>query len=358
MKKYFFAFTLLFTISSCNYVEERSTPHIKVLCTPEKNEITTVAILPFTNKTEKKGSEEILRKCFFTNLSTKGYEVIRLEEIDERLGLAAIDASDLDNEDVYKVGRIVKADALIYGAVTKCRKRFYGVYSQVVLGAEMRMVNVRTSKVIWEADHTEKTHSDAIPVSPFSIPEAVIESSINVREKVIEDTANRLVKKFIAGIPGKDFNSSITANVISIKTNGSSTGVYYRVQEGDTLGSIAEKFFDDISKAEEIGKANEGVSEESLTVGQELVIPDMHILNSIEDSQLVDKDKYKKTVYRVKWGDSLYEIASKVFQDGKRWTVIYDANKHEIKDIKDLPVGQVLIIPVTIPKSDLFKKNI
>ena len=339
-------------------MEERSTPHVKTLHPPQRNEISSVAILPFKNKTEKKGSEGILRKCFFTNLSTKGYNVLRLEEVDERLRLAAIDASNLDAEDVYKVGRIVKADALIYGEVTKCYKRFFGVYSQVVFGAEMKMVDARSSKIIWQADHTETTHGGSVPISPYGVPGAVIESSINVREKVVTDTADRLVKKFIASIPSKDFNSSINANIISIKSNGSLMEVYYKVQDRDTLSSISEKFYDNASRIEEIRSVNMDISDETMKAGQELIIPDVPILKDIEESQQIDRNKYKKAVYRVKWGDSFYEIASKVFRDGKRWTVIYDSNKNEIMNIKDLPVGQVLIIPLTIPKSDSFKRDI
>ena len=351
---------MLFTVLSCNYIEERHTPHIKTLYPPERNEITTVAILPFKNKSEKKGSEDILRKCFFANLTTKGYNVLRLEEVDERLNLDAINASNLDREDVYKVGRIVKADAIVYGTVTKCSKKFFGIYSQVVMGAEMKMVEVRSSKVIWQADHVEKTHSDSmpVPVSPLGIPESVVESSFNVREKVIADTADRLAKKFIVCIPAKNFDSSLSANVISLKYNSATMRVYYRVQAGDTLWSISSKFYDDPSRAIEICEANQGVSGDTLKAGQELIIPDVPILNNIEESQQIDKKKYKKTVYRVKWGDSLYDIAFRVFHDGKRWTVIYDSNKREIKDIKDLPVGQVIIIPLTIPKSDSFKKDI
>lgn len=339
-------------------MEERSTPHIKTLHTPQKNEISSVAILPFNNKTEKKGSEDILRKCFFTNLSMKGYNVLRLEEVDERLKLAAIDASVLDKEDVYKMGRIVKADALVYGVVTKCCRRFFGVYSQVVFGAEMKMVDARSSKVIWQADHTETTHGGSVPISPFSVPEAVIESSINVREKVFAETADRLTKKFITGIPCKDFNSSINANIISIKSNGSVMEVYYRVQDGDTLSGISEKFYEDASRTEEIRTVNQDLSNETLKAGQELIIPDVPILKDIEESQQIDRNKYKKTVYRVKWGDSLYELASKVFRDGKRWTIIYDSNKNEIRNVKDLPVGQVIIIPLTVPQSDSFKRDI
>lgn len=345
-------------MASCNYIQEQSTPHVGTLRTSERNNITTVAILPFKNKSEKTGAEEVLRKCFFTNLSIKGYEVLRLEEIDERLNLAAINASNLDIEDIYKVGRIVKADALIYGTVTRCSKNFYGVYSQVVLGAEMKMVDARSSIVLWQASHTEKTHSDSIPLSPFSIPEAVIDSSINVREKVVADTADRLVKKFLAAVPGKDFYSPSNANVITVKSDGTSTGVYYRVQDGDTLPGISEKFYNDASKTEELRKANNEVSDDTLIAGQVLVIPDMPILNDIEEVHLIDRKRYKKTVYRVKWGDSFYKIASRIFQDGKRWTVIFDANKREIKDINDLPVGQVIIIPLTISETDLFKSDI
>ncbi len=337
-------------------MEERSTPHVKTLHPPQKNEIGSVAILPFRNQTEKKGSEDIFRKCFFTNFSTKGYNVLRLEEVDERLNLAAINASNLDDEEVYKIGRIVKADAIIYGVVTKCCKRFMGVYSQVVFGAEMKMVDTRTSRVIWQADHTETTHGGSVPISPFSVPEAVIESSINVREKVVADTADRLAKKFIISVPSKNFNSSIHTTVISVRPDGALMKVYYRVQDGDTLPHIAGKFYDDASMSGGISDANDGVTDETLQAGQELIIPDMPILNDVGESQQIDNNRYKKAVYRVKWGDSLYEIASKVFHDGKRWTVIYDANRLQIKDIKDLPVGQVIIIPLTVSPSDSFKK--
>lgn len=332
-------------------MEEKSTPHVKTLHTTERNKITTVAILPFANNSERKGSEEVLRKCFFTNLSIKGYNLLKLEEIDERLKLASIDASNLDKEDIYKIGRIVKADALIYGTVTKCYKKYFGLYSQVTFGAELKMVDARSFTIIWQADHTEKTHSDAIPVSPFNIPEAVIESSINVREKVFAETADRLVKKFLTSIPARDFDSPTSANVISVKSNGRSMGVYYLVQDGDTLSSISEKFYDATSRAKDISKSNNDISDVTLKAGQELVIPDIPILNDIEDSQTIDRKRHKKSVYRVKWGDSFYKIATKVFDDGKRWTIVYNANKHEIKDIMDLPVGQVIIIPLAISKA-------
>lgn len=354
MKKYYFLFLILFTIPSCNYLEERSVPHIKTLHPSEGNKITTIAILPFQNKTGKEGIEDTLRTCFFTNLSMKGFELLKIEEVDERLNLAELNANNIDKEDIYKMGKIVKADALLYGAVTKCCKKHFGVYSQVTIGTEVKLVDAKSYKTIWQVNHTETTHGGSVPVSPLSIPEAVIESSINVREKVFKDTADRLAKKIIAGIPGKNFNSPLNAHVISLKNTGISTEVCYRVQDNDTLSGISTKFYDTAAREIEISNANNLVSGETLRAGQELIIPDIPVLKDIEEAQHIDKSIHKKTVYRVKWGDNLYEMASKVFHDGNKWTIIYDANKQEIGNVNDLPVGQVLLIPLCITRVNSF----
>jgi len=49
--------------------------------------------------------------------------------------------------------------------------------------------------------------------------------------------------------------------------------------------------------------------------------------------------------YTVKKGDTLYSLSRRFYGDGKLWTRIVDANRDKIKDVKDLPVGAVLVIP-------------
>ncbi|MDR4508401.1 MAG: LysM peptidoglycan-binding domain-containing protein [Candidatus Brocadiaceae bacterium] len=178
----------------------------------------------------------------------------------------------------------------------------------------------------------------------------MIESSINIREKVIADTADRLTKKFIESIPGKDIDAFCSVNTICIKTIDNTLTVYYRVQAGDTLSTMSRKFYGDLSQIEDIRQGNKDLLGDTLMVGQELVIPDIPILETIDEWKEIDKNKYKKFLYRVQWDDSLYEISSKVLQDGRKWKILYEANKQEIKDIQDLPVGQVLIIPFVVPE--------
>lgn len=57
----------------------------------------------------------------------------------------------------------------------------------------------------------------------------------------------------------------------------------------------------------------------------------------------------KPKTYRV-WiwqenGDCLWNIAKKFYGDGKKWKIIYEANKNEIKDPRKIYPKQKLIIP-------------
>jgi nucleoid-associated protein YgaU len=57
-----------------------------------------------------------------------------------------------------------------------------------------------------------------------------------------------------------------------------------------------------------------------------------------------DAKKPERT-YTVQAGDTLGKIAAKFYEDGGRWTEIYEANKAQIADPNAIKVGQKLVIP-------------
>ena len=70
---------------------------------------------------------------------------------------------------------------------------------------------------------------------------------------------------------------------------------------------------------------------------------------AFEKSQVNDAGKpgSKKTgqTYIVQSGDTLFSISRKFYKSPKRWKAILEANKKNIRDPKDLTVGQTLVIP-------------
>lgn len=53
----------------------------------------------------------------------------------------------------------------------------------------------------------------------------------------------------------------------------------------------------------------------------------------------------QETTYPVQKGDTLWNIAKKIYGDGSKYTKIYEANKDKIKNPNLIYVGQVLTIP-------------
>ena len=70
---------------------------------------------------------------------------------------------------------------------------------------------------------------------------------------------------------------------------------------------------------------------------------------ALEKSQRIDSRKAgsKKAgqTYVVQSGDTLVSISRKFYKSPKRWKAILEANKKNIRDPKDLTVGQTIVIP-------------
>ena len=63
-----------------------------------------------------------------------------------------------------------------------------------------------------------------------------------------------------------------------------------------------------------------------------------------KDARKTGSKKAGKT-YVVQSGDTLFSISRKFYKSPKRWKAILEANKKNIRDPKDLTVGQTLVIP-------------
>ncbi len=78
----------------------------------------------------------------------------------------------------------------------------------------------------------------------------------------------------------------------------------YTIQAGDTLGSIAKKFYNDPMKYKEIAEVNYIVNTNVIIVGQELIIPD------IKDELVLKSESISKAVVLDQKNDSLLTVDS------------------------------------------------
>ena len=112
-------------------------------------------------------------------------------------------------------------------------------------------------------------------------------------------------------------------------------GMRYTVERGDDLWSLAERFYGEGREWRRIAAANPEVltgGPDRLSPGWRLVIPD------------VDPSPGSRGVV-VKQGDTLSAIADRVLSDADRWPEVYEANRFQLDDPDDLPVGLTLMLP-------------
>ena len=112
-------------------------------------------------------------------------------------------------------------------------------------------------------------------------------------------------------------------------------GTRYTVERGDDLWSLAERFYGEGRDWRKIAAANPDLltgGPDRLEPGWRLLIPD------------VEQSPSARTVV-VEPGDTLSSIAHRLWSDPDRWPEVYEANRFQLEDPDELPVGLTLAMP-------------
>lgn len=120
--------------------------------------------------------------------------------------------------------------------------------------------------------------------------------------------------------------------------------ITYMVAAGDTLSKIALKMYGDRKFWRKIYADNKDVlkNPNRIYVGQKLTLyfdPDETQNQSDADATV------KANTYVIKPGDTLWKIATKLYNKGYYWKNIYEANRKTIKSPERIRVGQMIELP-------------
>ncbi|HYE04818.1 MAG TPA: LysM peptidoglycan-binding domain-containing protein [Planctomycetota bacterium] len=130
------------------------------------------------------------------------------------------------------------------------------------------------------------------------------------------------------------------------------------VGEGETLGSISQKYYSTSKRWQDIERANPGIDPERLYVGQKIIIPDVKADAAVPAKPAAEPASGDVSEYAVKAEDTLTSIADRFYKDGGRANVDRILKANPGVDPNRLRVGQKLKIPgvaPTAPKADAPK---
>lgn len=206
VKKYFFIMVSLLLLSfsaSCSHF----TPKV-VETPPFKRWISSgdipkiVAILPFTNETELEDLDQLVRESFYKHFSVRNFFDVEIKETDGIIRtLEVAEGIDFHKIPSKQLGEFLRCDALVYGRITRFKRIFLLIYTQMLIEAEIKIVEAKSGKELWDHTLRKRFHEGGVPISPFGIIPTAIRTSYSLRESKRNRDIDAFCKDFVSHIP-------------------------------------------------------------------------------------------------------------------------------------------------------------
>ena len=183
-----------------------------------------LGVMPIGVTSKDFSPTDLFRKAIHANLAPTGIALIPLQQIDKQY------RADLNStENLKKISLSSSCDTLISGEITERKSRFFGVYSDVTLGATLKITRVSNGEIIWTAKHTAVMRDGGLPLNPLSIIGGSVSAGLNIREEQVVRNTNDLARRLVAAIPSlkyTELDADITAKTAQNSSVDNSSSVH------------------------------------------------------------------------------------------------------------------------------------
>ncbi|MCA1979902.1 MAG: hypothetical protein LDL10_00005, partial [Calditerrivibrio sp.] len=161
----------------------------------------TVAVMPFTGEGTDDDKKE-LRTTFNNHISSKKFENIKLDEVDEKIALLEKESGKKwsDFDPVY-LSKKLGVDGLFYVEVISIEKVYAGVYGSLTIKVKGKLVSGEKGETVWEKEDSVAERSGGVPLSPWGAISTAVSSAMVLRESVKIALMDKLFREMAKGIP-------------------------------------------------------------------------------------------------------------------------------------------------------------
>ncbi len=170
-------------------------------CFGEKT-LKRAVIMPFSNDTMENGIEILTRTSFYNAFSSKNYLDVELMDVDRGLTVLTQNRS-LSWMDLAPstIADFFHADYVIYGSVKDFRRLFLGIYAQISITLNLKVVDADSGNIFWEKVFTKRSHEGGLPFDALSIIPAALRSGLHLKEDKTLALVDRANRELVEQIP-------------------------------------------------------------------------------------------------------------------------------------------------------------
>jgi hypothetical protein len=172
----------------------------------------SIAVLPFAGLESKSYSisyasedpAEIVRRGLYNHIASLPFNDLELHQTDQRLKNAgftdteSIAATIADNP--KKLKSVLDVDAVFTGSVTHFDRIFAGIYSQIAVGCEVKMWDLKTGRLLWRAVHVQRAHAGGISTTPVGLVVSAMASIWNLKQDEMLSQTDDLFREIVSTI--------------------------------------------------------------------------------------------------------------------------------------------------------------
>ena len=152
-----------------------------------------LAVFPITAKESDLEGAESIRSALHAQLAPTGIRLVALQRIDAAIKMTDNSLGDLN----ANVAKSIDCDTIMVGEVTEKSSRYYGVYSEVRAGANIKIIRASTEEILWQGSHTAVIRGGGIPFGIGSFVMNSVFAGMNLYGDqsvwVVQDLARRIV---------------------------------------------------------------------------------------------------------------------------------------------------------------------
>lgn len=179
----------------------------------KKNPPTCLGVLPLVAAKAEFAPTDEVRKAIHSHLAPTGVRLIPLQKVD-----SLYDKKLSVKDNVAAINVATGCDAFIAGEVTDKNTRFWGIYSEVKIGAKLQVLRAGEDKPIWEGKHVAVVRDGGIPLNPVTAVTSAVSAGSNLRDEQITRTTHDLARRLVYAIPGLKFQEELIADNASKST--------------------------------------------------------------------------------------------------------------------------------------------